>query len=528
MNKILHLLKLDYLIDKKSTNKAKNIWANLSTLIVWGLILPVCAVIFLHFAIKASEIEYSLKDFVSIILFVISVIIFIYTMSIQQKNVYLYKNKTHYSYLPVKKYHIYFAKMLRAFIDTFALSFVIVVAAMITAGVLNSATISFYFESLFVATILTILPFAFAAIILIPVSYLLDLLKNFNLVKLIINIILTLMLFYIYSEIVFALSGLLLMQNAQTSTVIQTMQLILTIDFLPTEILARCMINNYSLNTIILIIVSLVSVTISLVVGSVCYKYVFNKSQESSIMTKTIKTHNVVRSNFKTYFVMELRDLFRSSLYSYTYIGMACAMPIMVLICNNFILSFAENNVGSTISFGTTLLVVMMFLSIICSTSATFISKEGDNFWMLKTNPKGALQPLIAKSIVGLVIAVPSLIITFIIIVSCGYISIVEALIVFATALVFIFGLVCKGLTINLIKPNLFVSDKQNNFNIFLQSIISAVISIAIGVFAIIYAFKLAFWLIALIVFGSILFFAMISAFLLGANYKKLFALIEV
>ena len=273
---------------------------------------------------------------------------------------------------------------------------------------------------------------------------------------------------------------------------------------------------------------SVALLAVSLLLGAVTYKSIFVNFIVQKIFAKRIKTKNKKKSDFKAFFTMEWKGLFRSANYCYTYLGMAVAMPIMVWLCNNFIINFAVEKIGQNIIWGTTLLVCLIFISIICSPSASFISKEGDSYWIMKINPKGIKNIILAKSLVGFIVSSVASIVTFLMVISLKYVNVYQALIICAVSIVYSIGIICVGLLINLIWPNMFTKEKENNSNLITLMFITFMISLGIGVGAILLTFKQSLVYAYIMSASAVSIFAVAGIIVLITSYKKLFNKMEV
>ncbi|MBO7218531.1 MAG: hypothetical protein J6V40_00980, partial [Clostridia bacterium] len=279
----------------------------------------------------------------------------------------------------------------------------------------------------------------------------------------------------------------------------------------------------------VFVIMSILCVPIALAIGSVTYNNIFVKTLDASNDSHyRIKTNPIKQSTFKSYFIKECKDLFRSNSYSYTYFCMAVIMPIAALFCGRFVVELATKAVGSTIIFGTTLLVVMMFCSIICLPSASFISKEAECFWILKTSPSNIRLALYAKALLGVVIAISASLLSVLLMFALGFIDLVQAALILALVIVYTIGLVNMGIFINILRPNLFIKNKENSSNMLIQALISIALSFVVGHIGIVLAFSIKFSIMFLIVCVIIFTFTVINILLLAILGKKIFSRVEV
>ena len=432
------------------------------------------------------------------------------------------------AYLPVTKRQIYISKIIYCYLRMFLLFACLSVPCFLIYGVLNSVAIWYYFSIIFVVLLLPILPFGIANVLIFPITFLLIWLKHKLVLKLILMAILTVVVFFVYNNLIFEIANILLLDSANSNIIISLADKLANA-LLPFGIFARFMLADRMLTTIfVILLLSLVSLGIGLTIGLLSYKNIFQIALADKNNSKEIKSKTKCSSPFKAFLDYEIKSLFRNSTYLFVYFVMAVSMPIMVALCNGFILEFAISKVGSSIMWGVTLFVIMCFVSIICSPTASFISKEGENFWIIKTNPHGIKYPLIAKSVVGVVCAGCSLFATLIAVLVQKHISILFALVILLIVAVFIVGLVSFGINLNLFRPNLFKSNRENNSNIAIHILVSFIIFILVGVLGILGVFMFPPFIITLIIGSIVLTFTIINVLVLILLSKKLYLAMEV
>ena len=108
-------------------------------------------------------------------------------------------------------------------------------------------------------------------------------------------------------------------------------------------------------------------------------------------------TKNRRRPIFVTLLRKEFLQVFRSVNYSFQYFVLACAMPVMIYFCNEITGRLGENQIGEQIALGMTMLVMLIFTTVITSFAATSTSREGDNFYHTKVAPVSIRKQLFAK-----------------------------------------------------------------------------------------------------------------------------------
>lgn len=527
MENIKSLLKLEFKINRKNGEKIKNTISSILFAILTICLMGVISyfVITSLFLVGGSN----KKGLFSFIILALQVIIFFYTISNQLKIMFLYKDKVTLSYIPVSKWQIYMAKYIYCLIQTYLVNFLICLPVMISLCFVFSLQMIGYFISIFIVLILPLLPYALATLCVTPLMFVYNWLKNKNALKLIISVVLTVVGFYFYMQIVFNVATLTLLKDVPTTNLIDIITSFCSTNYLPSTWFANILFNyNVWFYIIIVLILSVMLNAIGALLGATSYLNIFNRALVEKDFSKHIVTKSKPRQVFWAYFITEFKDLFRNSNYSFTYFGMTVAMPIMVWYCNKFILDFATEKIGENIVLGTTLLVIFIFVSIICSPTAMFISKEGDNFWILKSNPRGITLPLFAKSLIGVLSSFVAVVASIVAICASGFVPWVMGLIILGLAIVYIFGLVAMGLILNLYRPNIFYLNHENNSNMLIHMIVSFILSMIIGIMSIILSFSIDILLLSLLCLIVVLLFTIVNVVLLLTQYKKLYARMEV
>lgn len=525
MDNIKTLLKLEYANYRSSaTSKVKrNIVASVLK-VVLSIILSYAVVYF----IWVLGVEGDTYKYLSMIIAFVQIALLIYACSHIIKNIYYLSDKNQLAYLPISRWQIYLSKLIVCLCKTYSLAVVLMLPIVVWFGIIFKLSVAFYFISIIVIVIIPLLPMAGAILISIPSMYVLQNLRRFPIVNLLISVAITVIGFYLYSRVVFNIADIVILKNGKTNLVVQIANMF-SLAYLPNTWASKFMLaTSWFKNFALFFISSLLLFGGSVAIGACSYNYFFVKSLAQKSFIKRLKTTNKKRNAFWAFFVLELKETFRSINYSYTYFGMAVAMPYMVWICNSFIIKFAIENLGSQIIFGTSLFVVLVFVSIICSPSAAFISKEGDNIWILKTNPYGLKTPLYAKSLVGAMSCAISIFATTIVLIVLKHVSILQALAIMLIAFIFMTGVVSLGLFINILRPNIFKLNHQNNSNILLLILFSFIISLIVGIFSIVYCLFYPVYLVTLVSLAIVICFSIITVSLLLTNANRLAYKVEV
>lgn len=525
---ILKLLKFEFKANKKTGNIVLNILSTVFSVLVL-LALSGTISIFLVNIFQFWGSKFQFISELSLMVLIIFSILFFYSLTTQLKNVFFFRKKELLAFLPVEKREIYLAKILYSFIKVEILSILITVPASIIFGMFFEFGVKFYLIAAIISLFIAILPFALANLILIPVMHIMNFFKNKNLLRLAVMVIIFILAIYFYMQLVFELASVMLLQSNISINLFDSLIEICGNIYMPSLWVAKLMLGiSAGKHLAMYSAISLGILAIGISIGCLTYKHIFTSNLVEKVVAKNIKTSSKTQSVFTAYFKLEVKELFRKSNLLFTYVEMGIAMPFIAIYCNKFIMEFATTKIGSGISVGTTLFVVLIFMSIICSPVASFISKEGENFWILKTNPNGIGIPLLAKTIVGFCFSCTSLTVTILLSCLMKQIAWKFGMLIFAIALIYIIALVSIGMLLNLIMPNIFKGYQEKTSNVAILLFLGLACSVSLGVFAIIKSFSMNASTILLICLASVSVLAVVSVAVLLISYKHIYARMEV
>lgn len=533
MRSIFNMFKLEFLIERrekksKFTGKKRVISTILNYILsmILTFVVSILAILIIDLVVEAP----SKMSYASFIISILQLFYFFFALSTQTKKVYDFEHKMILSNLPILKKDIYLGKTFYHFVKLYIKNLTTTFPILIALGVYSQATIGYYFLSLVATLLMPLIPYALASLIAIPLTFVISWLKGHNFINVSLSVLLTIGVFVIYNILVFNIARIALLEDGSQGNILSDLVALFENPYVPSYWISSFMLSK-EVNYFLFIFIG-ASIILPIAVMFLGYKsyepifiaLLFNKSNPISLF----KVKDNQKPLFLTYFINELKMLIRSNTYAFTYFGMSVAMPIMVWFCNRLMLDFAVDKFGKGIVFGTTLLVMLVFVSIICSPTASLISKEGDSIWILKTSPNGITISLFAKSMVGILVSLVSTIATFIVICSFKYITWGQGAIILGFISIYIVGLVAYGMLLNLKKPNIFKGGREKNSNVITHMITGTFISVCIGVFALVGSFDFTFLLISLIVLAVLVLWTGICVVLLITQNKKLYYKMEV
>ena len=212
------------------------------------------------------------------------------------------------------------------------------------------------------------------------------------------------------------------------------------------------------------------------------------------------KIPNIKRTVFGTLLHREFFLILRSFNYSFQYLAMAVAAPVMVYYCNDLAATMGQNTVGAAIVPGLTLLVIIIFSSIIVSFASTSISREGNAFYHTKIVPVSYTTQILAKFVLYGAVGTASVVLSTIVVAAAfstesagnllssldvGCIFIISEMITLALTCLAILSDV-KAPTFNVVGDGEMVSA---NKNMVLSLVVGILVAAVFGVFTMIFSF---------------------------------------
>ena len=309
---------------------------------------------------------------------------------------------------PIEGMELFFAKATFVFIKNIILSFCFTVPLYIYYGVFTGAPWYHYPVSLAMTVYISILPFAVANIIAVPVMHLNNLIRNKFGLKLVFIIALMAAAFSVYMLL---LRGILEYYQTSEANVLFSEETLLKIkeiagSLIPASWFANMLFRErVAFSAICSFGLTAVVVALSFILAKKSYYHTLLKSLEKGKEAFTKHTSNKIRSQFGTIFVTELKVIFRSFNYSFQYLAMAIAAPLMVYFCNDLAVAVGDAAVGGAIIPGLTMMVILIFDTVIVSFASTTISRNGDTFYLTKIFPVEYKLQMLAKMVLYFVVA---------------------------------------------------------------------------------------------------------------------------
>lgn len=393
----------------------------LFTLIVYGIL--VLGIYYLaDMFIVRSELRYEFLVFSTVFTMVIATAVAIGNVV---KNLYMSGDNELLLRFPVNGAEILIAKSIYCFIHNLIINALLILPFYIVFGVVTKAGAGYYFASIGVMILAVLLPYFVANLVAIPVMILTNFVKNQFLLVLIILIGLICAGFILYmtalkgilnylgEEQVNLFSGAMILQYKSVAAKCYPFKWYATLlsgtpyGFSGAEVGLSFLY--------IFLMTAAVGVAAYFVTAKFYYKTILNGIETEKVSFHR-KTPNTCRTIFGTLLHREFYLILRSFNYSFQYLAMAVAAPVMVYYCNDLAATMGKDSVGAAIVPGLTLMVIIIFVAIIVSFASTSISREGNAFYHTKIIPVSYTVQVSVKLFLYAIVATASVVLSCIVV----------------------------------------------------------------------------------------------------------------
>lgn len=448
---------------------------------------------------------------------------------------------------PVSGKEILVAKSIYCYLHNLVTCLLTMLPFYISFGVVTHASVGDYFAYIGIVLLSTFLPFFIANIIAVPVMKVMNLVKNQFLLVLIFTIIVVCAVFVFY---LVSLSNVLKYLKNSNQTIFSADMIARYKHFAQNaypfnwyaEIIngrkyAGLSSGQYALRFLYMFLINgALGVGAYFVTTREYYKTIlYGIETQKASFKKKIK--DVRRPVWYALFRREFYLILRSFNYSFQYFAMACAAPVMVFFCNRLAASMGTESVGASIMPGLTLMVIVIFVTIIVSFASTCISREGNCFYHTKIIPVSYTNQILVKFLLYSMTGTLSVALSCA--VSGGYytseagghlLTPLDVGAIFGIAEMLVLSLTCLSMIADIKSPTFNVSGDGElvaaNKNVALALIVGIVTAIAYGLFTMLFSF-FPFSIGSLVIGGNMraiyLILSVITLLLLAGSLAGLF-----
>lgn len=217
---------------------------------------------------------------------------------------------------------------------------------------------------------------------------------------------------------------------------------------------------------------------------------IIHRNVESQGASFTHRTTNKKSSPLVAVLKREMKDIFRSSTYSFQYLVMAVAAPVMVYSCNRLVETVASETLDSITSPMVTMLVMLIFVTIIVSFAGSCISREGGGFYLTKVSPVSPVKQVLVKVGLYLFVGTLSTIVSLSVVMIAKRLSVSDGFILMGNCILFGFALTCFAVKLDMTHPRFPVGGENEvtngNMATFVTLALGFVLAVIEGLFGLV------------------------------------------
>ncbi len=361
-------------------------------------------------------------EFLTLISFATMIIAAVISTGTIVKNLYQNGDNEMLLRFPVSGKEILLAKSIYCFLHNIIVCFLLMFPIYVTFGAVTNAPAGDYFAYIGIILLSSLVTFAVGNILAVPAVKLINIFKNKFVVVLILTIIIVCGVFVAY---LLALSHILTYLRDSRQGIFSADMIIRYKAFLngayPFKWYAE-LVSGRRLGTLnagglalrflyIFLMTAALSVAAYFITSRAYYKTIlYGIASGKSTVSRKVKDKQM--PVVQTLLTKEFYLILRSFNYSFEYLAMACAAPIMVFFCNRLAATMGTDSVGAAIMPGITIMVIIIFITVTVSFASTCISREGNCFYMTKVMPVSFKVQILTKFILYSVVATISVLLT--------------------------------------------------------------------------------------------------------------------
>jgi ABC-2 type transport system permease protein len=537
MKQLLTMIKLEFALKFPRIDKGKRLFVRIldGIAILLGLFLIGALILFVFYSLLSLCIKGDLvQEFLVFFIFLIQVLQLLFGLSLLTKTLYFSSDSASLLKLPVSGEKIFLAKIFFAYFYITMISSVIMLPVLIMFGILTGQALLFYFMIPLICVFCPLLPFILSTLFALPTMYIISFLKNKFILMLSTYVVLVAGGFITYMNILGVLIKLL---DTSSNTALLTSEAISSVKdfafyFFPEVLLKNILVNVNFIKSLAVYVLggALLMILIVLLAKKMYVRVLLNNVEsENTYMTKKVKIKQT--SVAAALFEKEFINIFRSINYSFQYLAVILTTPLMVYFSNAIASQIGAEKLGSGILPGISLLVLIMFLSMGVSFSATSITREGDKFFHTKIIPVKYSKQIAVKVCLYVIVAIPCIFLSCFVLYFFNFLSLLETLLYSISISFIILGNICYGIEKDIKNPKFkYVGNQEYtgaNRNVISSVGIGLIISMVMGIVAILFSFFLSLDFIYYVLFGFAIPYALAEVLILFIKVDRKYQNIE-
>lgn len=434
---LIDLINKERLINGTGKRKISRIFLDLLFKAIFaGLFIALECFIYIQLDKKIEKYSaYGTFDFLVFFIFIMFVIAIISSLFMARKALFNKDDASIMLVLPVSNEEIILSKVLFIYARQVLLSLIIATPLLISYGALRGFFPQYYVISIIYPLFISILVVAIALTFVVPFEYLYEFIKRHDLIQFILACIVVIVLCFIYK---YVLELFLTALNDSTFGGAFSQEFIDGLHnarfyLVPINNLLDSFANGNSTLSAVLIFVG--SVIIFSLLGINISSYFFNKFNridfaKASKVKKRKGFSLKVSKSFTSLLKKETYLLFKDSSYIFSYTSLLIMMPFLSFVVVSSLNAIIYQNLKIFLNMfpeltnAISLTLILLFMGVINSSATLSISREGKALEIIKYIPIDPFKQILAKLIIPTLLSSCSLLISEIVLISTGSITV--------------------------------------------------------------------------------------------------------
>ncbi len=364
-----------------------------------------------------------------------------------EKQIFKADDNRLYSALPIGANALFTAKLISVYAGQFAVSTVIVLAINITYGLHAGVTGVFWPTTAALCFLLPLISIALASLAIGPYQLLKRFFKEQFVVLFVVATALLGVFFWFYSIILGAVKDLLLGDslryffNDRVIGRIATVASLLYPGRWIADILTGVDLLKGWLGLVLFVVVGL-AIAIFMI-RFILTRSLQERNEGTDYFRRKGKKVKAPKSTFYALMKREFLLIFRTPSYAFSYFSVALIMPLMVYFCMDIASSLVMDLVGIKCDLELALFLTMLFGALTNVFCGTNISRDGENFYVLKAMPVGYKEVMFSKVTLCAIVMELSQVASAVLLAASGLLAWYDALFVLAVGSAFGLVYIC-------------------------------------------------------------------------------------
>ena len=459
MSQILELFKLQ--LDNKYTIFKQKDFKSFFKNVIKYFAFAIAIMLAIYFILQKIFFLLAIKvnvEFMALVLLATQCISFIFAISSIINTLYLNKDNELFMVMPVTFNQLFLSKIMMLYMGELIFNTLYMLPILLAFGMLGHFGIVYYVMLLLFLPIFPLLPIALASIVSIPIMFVVKFFKKNPWATIIITLISVAVLFVLYMQVVSKISSAINIAEKQISTGLKVNNNIKRWGsniFLFTS-LSSSFFDFGKIGWLFLYLaISLSLVVVCFLIIRPFYYKVATISLENTSKVQSKPKKYKARKPFCELLVNEFRTTFRSPAYIFQFLLFPLFMPLIVYVYDKLLIGIAVNQAGQNMIFGSHILILTLIALMSNTISSIALSKEGANFYLIKTSPIGYNTQVAAKLLFNMIFTISAIIVTTITSFIFTDLSFVVILLSGFMAIILSIGHICHSFDMDLQNPTL-------------------------------------------------------------------------